>query len=150
MVRKSSTQVSESEVRVFVPAPHYSLFEAEQAGRPAVVVVNDALYEFPAIEVFPWHLSVTIRGNSLLAKEESRALFSIGDEIESVVLDGRTVQGSENALFVGRVSIGSAQELSFQVHDPEITNNALQALLQGRTWAREWSPRCSVPRLHVG
>jgi len=138
MARKSSPHVNRNEVRVFVPAPHFSLFETERAGKPAVVVVNDALFEFPATEIFPWQLCVTICGDGSMTSEESDVLFAISDEIESVTLRGRTSQGSENALFIGRVSIGTVRELLFQVHDPEVANDSLQNLLQSRTWPREW------------
>jgi hypothetical protein len=73
--------------------------------------------------------------------EESALLFEIGDEIEQTVLAGRTENNGENALFLARSTWNEQRELLFQVHNPEIAHVALQSLLNGRHWRREWDYR---------
>ncbi len=133
-------------VTIQVPEPHYTLFDATRAGLPEVVVVNDALLSFPHIEVFAWHLCVTLEAKELIengmpSPEESALLFEIGDEIEHVVLAGRTENDGQNALFLARRTGNEQRELLFQVHNPEIAHFALQSLLKGRHWLREWNYR---------
>jgi hypothetical protein len=115
-----------SEVRIVVPEPHCTLFEATREGLPEVIVVNDALLTFPHAEIFPWHLKVTLAARELIengmpSEPESKLLFEIGDQIEAVVLAGRTSNGGVNALFLARS-----------------THADLQALLNGRAWERPW------------
>ena len=133
-------------VTIQVPEPHYTLFDATRAGLPEGIVVNDALLSFPHIEVFAWHLRVTMEAKELIengmpSPEESALLFEIGDEIEKAVLAGRTENNGENALFLARSTWNEQRELLFQVHDAEIAHLALQSLLNGREWLREWDYR---------
>jgi hypothetical protein len=132
-----------SEVRIIVPEPHYTLFEATREGLPEVIVVNDALLAFAHAEIFPWHLKVTLAARELIEngmpfEPESKLLFEIGDQIEAAVLAGRTNHGGVNALFLARSTWNELRELRYQVHDPKIAHSALQALLNGRTWERPW------------
>jgi hypothetical protein len=136
--------MSRSEVRVVIPEPHYTLFNGQRSGLPEVIVVNDALLRFADIEVFPWHLRVEMEAKDLIengmpSPAESELLFSIGDQIESVVLTGTTEQGSPNAVFLARSTWNEIRELMFQVHDPEVAHSALQALLNRHKWERSWS-----------
>ena len=133
-------------VTIKVPEPHYTLFNATRSGLPEVIVVNDALLSFAHNEIFPWYLCVTLEAKQLIengmpSPEESAILFEIGDEIENVVLGGRTEFNGENALFLARSTWNEQRELLFQVHDPEIAHADLQALLNGRQWQREWDYR---------
>jgi Family of unknown function (DUF695) len=130
-------------VTIKTPEPHYTLFSATRAGLPEIVVVNDALLSFPHNKVFGWHLCVTLDAKELIengmpSSVESALLFEIGDEIEQVVLAGRTETNGENALFLARSTWNEQRELLFQVYDPDITHAALQSLLNGRNWQREW------------
>jgi Family of unknown function (DUF695) len=136
--------MSEQAVSIEIPEPHYSIFETERAGLPAIVVVNDALLSFAKTDIFPWGLCVSLRAeeksdNGIPSKNESDILFSIADEIESVASEERTPQGSINSLFIGRVTSGGFCDLLFQVHDPKIAHTSLQELLDSRSWKREWS-----------
>lgn len=133
-------------VTIQVPEPHYTLFNATRSGLPEIIVVNDALLSFPHIEIFAWHLCVTLQAKELIengmpSPEESALLFEIGDEIEQVVLAGRTENNGENALFLARSTWNEQRELLFQVHDPEIAHLGLQSLLNDRHWPREWDYR---------
>ncbi|SUD40935.1 Uncharacterised protein [Ectopseudomonas mendocina] len=56
--------------------------------------------------------------NGMPSENESKLLFDLGDEIESVILKERTEQGAENAMFLARSTWNEARELMFQVHDP--------------------------------
>ena len=110
---------------------------------PEIIVVNDALLAFAHAEIFPWYLRITLEARELIengmpSELESKLLFEIGDEIESVVLSGRTNHGGVNALFLARSTWNELRELRFQVHDPEMAHAALQALLKGRKWERHW------------
>jgi hypothetical protein len=136
--------MNDQAVNIQIPKPHYSLFETERAGLPAIVVVNDTLLSFAETDIFPWSLSVSLQiaeksDNGMPTKSESDVLFAISDEIESVISKGRTSQGSVNSLFLGRVTSGGFCDLLFQVHDPKIAHVSLQELLDSRSWKREWS-----------
>jgi hypothetical protein len=135
--------VPPSEVRILVPEPHYTLFDATRDGMPEIIVVNDALLAFAHAEIFPWYLRVTLEARELIengmpSEPESKLLFTIGDEIEGVVLSGRTEHGGANALFLARSTWNELRELRFQVHNPEIAHAALQELLNGKSWERQW------------
>jgi hypothetical protein len=143
--------MDEQRIEINVPEPHFTLFNATRSGKPEVVVVNGALLAFPHTTVFPWHLLVTIEAQELVANgmpspSESEVLFRIGDEIETLVLGGKTEHNSENALFLARSTWDGCRELLFQVHDPEITHVALQELLDSRTWERSWEYRMEDDR----
>jgi hypothetical protein len=135
--------MGDARVEIDVPEPKYTLFDAKRSGKPEVVVVNEALLAFLHLDVFPWHLLVTLEATELVengmpSQYESEVLFRIGDEIEAVVLGGRTEQGSNNALFLARSTWDGCRELMFQVHNPQVAHSALQALLQSREWERAW------------
>jgi len=135
--------VPPSEVRIVVPEPHYTLFDATREGMPEIIMVNDALLSFAHSEIFPWYLKVTLEAHELIengmpSEAESKLLFDIGDEIEGLVLSGRTGHGAANALFLARSTWNALRELRFQVHDPEIAHTALQQHLKSRNWPRQW------------
>jgi hypothetical protein len=135
--------VPPSEVRIVVPEPHYTLFDAKREGMPEVIVVNDALLSFAHSDIFPWYLKITLEAhdvieNGMPSEPESKLLFQIGDEIEELTLSGRTAHGGANALFLARSTWNSLRELRFQVHDPEIAHTALQVHLKSREWVRPW------------
>jgi hypothetical protein len=130
-------------MRIVVPEPHYTLFDTTRGELPEVIVVNDSLLPFSNREIFPWHIRVTFEAEDLVengmpSPAESELLFALGDQVESVILSGRTKLGAENALFVARSTWNATRELRYQVHDPEITHAALQELLTGRDWATPW------------
>jgi hypothetical protein len=136
----------DEQITIEVPKPHYTLFDAKRDGKPAVVVVNGSLLSFAHIEIFPWHLCITVEAKHLIengmpAPEESELLFKICNEIESVVLNCRTDFGAENGLFLARSTWCGLRQLLFQIHDPEVVNEALQLLLSRREWEREWDYR---------
>jgi hypothetical protein len=131
------------EVLVRIPKPDFTLFNARRDELPEVIVVNGALKDFEQKEVFPWYLRISIDAKELIengmpAPEENELLFEIGDEIERVVLGGRTKNNGENALFIARGTWNGLRELRYQIHDPEIANDSLQSLLQSRDWPRPW------------
>ena len=143
--------MSRPEVRVVVPEAHFTLFNAQRSGLPEIIVANDALLRFAQIEVFPWHLRVEMEAKDLVengmpSPAESELLFAIGDQIESAVLNGTTEHGSPNAVFLARSTWNETRELMFQVHDPDITHSALQALLNSHKWERSWSYKMSEDR----
>jgi hypothetical protein len=131
--------VTDHLVRVVIPEPHYTLFDSNRDDLPEVIVVNDALLSFQHTEVFQWHLEVNIQAEELAEKgmptpEESKALFEIGDRIESVI-EGK------NALFLARSTWNGLRQLSFRVHDPELANDTLQSLLADKPHTRFWEFR---------
>jgi len=126
------------QVRIELPEPHYTLFDAVRSGKPEIIVVNDALLTFRHTDIFPWHLEVTIDArdladNGMPTPEESKVLFEMGDRIE------KAIEGT-NALFLSRSTWNGCREISFRVHDPEIANTTLQDLIEKlaiRPWEYE-------------
>ena len=138
--------MTDREVTVVIPEPHYTLFDAKRDGLPEVIVVNEALLSFAHTAIFPWYLCITLEvqdlvENGMPSPAESELLFELGDLIESTVLEGRTEHGSENAMFLARSTWNEERQLLFQVHDPEVAHSRLQELLQSREWEREWGYR---------
>lgn len=133
-------------IRIEIPEPRYTLFNAQREGLPQVIVVNEMLLSFQWTHVFRWHLRVCIEAEDLVeqgmpSSEESGLLFAVGDEIETVVLEGRTEQGAGNALFLARSTWNGFRELYFQIHDPEVTDRALTDLIASGGHRREWHYR---------
>jgi Family of unknown function (DUF695) len=129
-----------------VPEPTYTHFDVVRDGSPAVVVVNSALLEFAQLGLFPWHLRVTIAArepgqDGMPTVAESTLLSRIGDEIEAVLLGALTLLGAPNALFLARTTGNETRELHFQVHDPEVANDALQETLVNHGELRDWDYR---------
>ncbi|WP_235582303.1 DUF695 domain-containing protein [Rhizobacter sp. Root1221] len=127
-----------------VPEAHFTVFRTSRSGLPEVVSVNDALLSFRDIRIFRWHLCVTIAAvdvaeNRLPSKDEMDVLYMIGDEIEDVVLGGRTEHDSNNAVILATSAWDATREVLFQVYDPEIAHAALQKLLHGKLWPRKWN-----------
>jgi len=61
---------------------------------------------------------------------------SRGDAIEEAILGGRTGHDGKNALFLARSTWNVLCELRYQVHDPQIADEALRLLLRKREWQR--------------
>ena len=138
--------MTEEAVDIQVPEAHFTLFDTERGGMPAVVVVNDALLAFQHTELFAWHLHVRLEAeetaqNGMPSAAESKRLMEIGDAIEASVLNGRTQFGATNSLFLASNTSNKARELLFQVHDPKIADAALRQLLESRSWRRQWEYR---------
>ena len=131
--------MADNHIRIFLPDPHYTLFDSNRNDLPEVIVVNDALLSFQHSEIFPWHLEVSIQAEELAEEgmptlEESKLLFEIGDKIESAI-EGR------NALFLARSTWDGLRQLSSRVHDPELANGTLQSLLADKPHIRPWEFR---------
>lgn len=126
-------------VKIDIPEPHYTLFNATRADLPEVVVVNDALLSFAHTSIFPWHLEVTIDAealseNGMPTPDESATLFEVGDVLESAIV-------GYNAIFLARSTWNGFRQLSFRVHDPEVANDLLQRLIAVEPPLRQWDYR---------
>ena len=75
--------------------------------------------------------------------EESELINEIGDLIEQKVLDGKNKFGAPNALFLARSTWNRVRELAYQVHDPDIADESLQALIESKKWQRNWNFKMS-------
>jgi hypothetical protein len=144
---KPGVSVADDEiVRAQIPEAHYTLFNATREGLPEVIVVNDAMLTFQHPAVFPWHLRIRlevgeIAENGMPTPEESRLLFRVGDQLEDLVLSGRTNHGARNGLFLARSTWNELRELTFQVHDPQIVDAALKGLIAQGASERPWEYR---------
>src|SRR5579864_2962437 len=118
-VASGRAAMDEDSVKIEIPEPSYTLFNAQRDGLPQVVVVNEALLSFQWTRLFSWHLRVCIEAEDLAehgmpTSRESSLLFEVGDQIEKLVLEGRTAQGAENALFLARSTWNGFRDLYFQ------------------------------------
>ena len=130
-------------IKVEPPEPIYTLFNTTRKGLPEVIFVNEALLGFKHVEIFPWYLSIQLTytefaDNEMPSPEEGELIGDISDQIETVVLQGKNEFGAANALFLARSTWGGIRELAFQVHDPEVTHDTLQSLLNSQDWERDW------------
>ena len=57
--------MDEDSVKIEIPEPSYTLFNAQRDGLPQVVVVNEALLSFQWTRLFSWHLRVCIEAEDL-------------------------------------------------------------------------------------
>jgi hypothetical protein len=126
-------------VRLKLPEPHYTLFNATRDGLPEVISVNDALLSFERIDIFRWHLQISIDAieladNGMPTERESTALFEFGDRFEAG-LEG------DNALFLARSTWNGMRTLYFRVYDPEVANEFLQQVLAEEPATRPWDFR---------
>lgn len=133
-------------VEIDIPALSETLFSATRDGMPEIISVNSALLGFAHVDLFRWHLCITLEARELIdngmpSPDESALLFRLGDEIEEIVLGGRTGNGAVNALFLARSTWNGGRELIYRVHDPEIAHHALQLALTRQQWEREWDYR---------
>lgn len=133
-------------VNIDIPEPVETLFDAKRDGMPEIISVNKSLLGFAHPDIFPWHLCITLEARELIdngmpSPDESALLFRLGDEIEAVVLGGRTSFDAANALFLARSTWDGVRELYYRVHDPEVAHQALQIALTQQQWEREWNYR---------
>jgi hypothetical protein len=136
----------DDEVEIEIPEPHLTLLEYKREGLPEILVINDALRDFPHGDIFPWHLAVVIEyrdlaDNGMPTPAERERIDAIGEEIDAAILAGRTEHGSDNAIFLARSTWNEMRELLYQVHDPEVAHATLQALVDSREWERPWEYR---------
>lgn len=134
------------QINIIVPEPLEELFDVKRDGLPEVISINSALLSFPHSSIFPWYLCITFLAEELIdngmpSPTESALLFQLVDEIDSIVLGVRTVNNSQNALFLARSTWNGKRQLYYYVHDPKTTHDALQLALNRRKWEREWDYR---------
>jgi hypothetical protein len=134
------------QVEISIPDEAEELFNLRRDGLPEVIAINAGLLSFPHHLIFPWYLCITLEAQELIdngmpSPRESELLFSMVDELSLVVMSGRTMTGSVNALFLARSTWNGKRELYYYIHDPEIVHGKLQQALSSRTWRREWGYR---------
>jgi hypothetical protein len=130
-------------MKIVLPEPRYTLFNATREGLPEVISVNDSLLSFSHGEIFPWHLRISLKAkklsdNGMPTPDESKLLFKITDHLEEVILSGITEFGAPNALFLARSTWNGWRELYFYIHDPEIAHIALQGLIDAGKHKCHW------------
>lgn len=134
------------QVEISIPDEAEELFNVRRDGLPEVIAINAGLLSFPHHSIFPWYLCITLEAQDLIdngmpSPRESDLLFEMVDELSLTVMDGRTMSGSVNALFLARSTWNGKRELYYYVHDPEVAHGKLQQALNSKTWCREWSYR---------
>lgn len=123
-----------------IPKPHYSLINTSKGQDPAVVVVNTALRAFKDRETFPWHLYLTVEckflaQNGMPTKEELIVIERFEDKVT------QALENNGNAIFLARVTCRGERELIYRVHDPDVADSFLQALVEEPSHEREWQYR---------
>lgn len=122
---------------IMATKPYYTLINTSIGKDPAVVVVNSALRTFEDRDAFPWHLTLSIDckllgDNGMPTTQEVKILQRLEDGISSAL------QVEENTLFLARITCRGTRDLLYRVHDPEVTNKALQQLISSESQLREW------------
>lgn len=138
--------MSEDSVRLVLPDPQYALFNTSREDLPAVVVVNDALVDFEATEIFPWHLTIWIEAQEIAEKGmptrgESDVLLDFAENLEAALVEGTVAGGAPNVLFLARSTWNKICELNYYLHDPQVAHETLQILVNGPKMPRPWEYR---------
>ncbi|MBT8401199.1 MAG: DUF695 domain-containing protein [Rhodothermia bacterium] len=127
-----------NEFRIIIPEERFQVVEFRQDDLPGIAVVNSALADFSAQEVFRWHLSIMIRFADLIEDGmPSQAERDLVDPYADL-LDTRLKSSPEkpNALFLARITWNGTRELTYRVYGPEAANGILQEAI-----ASQDSPR---------
>jgi hypothetical protein len=120
-----------------IPEPHYTLINTSFGKDPAVVVINSALRNFPSRQTFEWHLRIgidckLIGSNGMPTSAEGEVLHLLEEQIAS------SIDLQRNVIFLARITCRGERVLLYRVHDPEVTNDALQLLVSPESQLREW------------
>jgi hypothetical protein len=120
--------------------PHYTLIKTSRGKKPALVVVNSALRNFPRQHDLPWHLKIVITCRDLAEQgmptaDENQVLYSIEDSIAAEIL------ADNNGMFLARITCDGRRELVFRMHDADIAAVKLQHLVSTNHAVREWEYR---------
>ena len=130
-------------VEVEIPEDHYALVESSVDDLPAVIVVNTALRDFKAKDVFGWSCSLIIdykelAQNGMPTHEESELVYEYFEKLDSAI---RGDVNHPNALFLARITWNGTLEAIWQVNDPEIVHKYLQNIIAEKSYPREMDYR---------
>tara|TARA_B100001105_G_C22304894_1_gene405493 strand:+ start:489 stop:935 length:447 start_codon:yes stop_codon:yes gene_type:complete len=131
------------EFKVNIPEEHYKVIEFKQENLPGIGVVNTAFKDFEPKEVFAWHCSMMINFEELIQNGmPSQGERDIVDKFQDF-LDEKIKGDSQkpNALFLARVTWNKTREIIWRIHNPEITNGFLTALIESEDYPREFDFR---------
>ncbi len=128
-------KLASDEVRVVLPEEELTLLRWTVENLPCVGMLNSALKDFDAKNIFPWHLSVELVLEDLIENkmpsEEERVLIDpFCDEIIE------TIKAKGNALFFIRETWNGTRLLVWRVYDPEIANGILKQLIKDKSHPR--------------
>ncbi len=132
-----------TQYRVRIPEELYALVECQREGLPAVMVINQALLNFPWPDVFGHHLSiiidlVNIADNGMPSPPEQKIAFAFSDSLDTVL---KGAPDHPNALFLARITWNRTLQLIYRIHDPESAHAALQIIIDRKTHQREFDYR---------
>jgi hypothetical protein len=124
--------------RVIIPDEQFAILEWQEDGLPAICVVNQSIANFEPKVVFGWHLSIgldceELADNGMPTQQERQVLDRIGEQ-----LDGN-LKANGNALFLARIPWNGRRQLVYRVHKPEVANQYLVAMIDGRSQVREFA-----------
>lgn len=123
-----------------IPQPYFALIDTTKDGLPAVVVVNSALVGYDDLELFPWHLKITVDCNFLGENGmPTSSEVKVLDAWEDFLSGSLGIQ--KNTLFLARITWNGVRDLLFRVHDPEIVDGVLRELISVEPQVREWRYR---------
>lgn len=137
------------EIRVLIPDEYYQIIKFKQEGKYGIAVINTAIQSEELIEVFYWNCSILIElknstENGLPSKEESEILVDFEEYLNKNI--NGVSEEKPNALFYGRITWNSTRQLIWKVHNPKITNDFLQELIESGNYAFEFDYRIEDDR----
>jgi Family of unknown function (DUF695) len=120
-----------------LPKPRYALVNTSIGSDPAVVVVNAACQHFEGCHLFSWHLRVVIDckfvgSNGMPTDQE----INILNRVESII--SNSLDDGKNTIFLARSTFRGVRNLIYRLQNPSEANEALQALISGKSQLREW------------
>jgi hypothetical protein len=130
-----------TEYKVIIPDEYYELLDFTTKDLPGVAVINSALREFNAKEVFGWHLSLTLDlvefvENGMPSKNEQEIIDKYGDLLDDHIKGPD--KNKPNGLFLARITWNKTRELVWRVHDPEIADKYLKQVITENSSPRQF------------
>lgn len=127
-----------TQIKVGIPKDYYALVKSNIDGKPAITVVNTALREFKAKDVFAWTLTLTMELKSadesgMPTSDESKLVI---DYLERLSEQIKGDANHPNALFLARETWDGTCQMIWQIYDPKTVDKILKEIIDDKSHPR--------------
>ena len=111
-----------------LPVEQTELMELQGSGMSALCLVNKSMLQFEHKALFDWHCSLTLDladcgDNGMPSAQERDQLNAFFTKIDGLI------KANNNAVWLARVTWNKTQELIWRVHNPQLANDIIQAII---------------------